>query len=147
MPRCCSTPGSPCSCGSISCQSHCAGNVCDGEVLQPPLDDPGCTHSNSPTGKFSWLGVGLDSAGKIFSSLCSAFSLPKHTNLSSSICLAVILGPCTRLWLISWQDLLRISKLSMAGDAQRSQAAALGEQHLPGTGGAPGSAGMSSWGH
>lgn len=36
----------------------------------------------------------------------------------------------------------------MAGDAQMSQTqvAALGEQHLPGTGGGPGSAGMSPWG-
>lgn len=34
--------------------------------IAAPLADPGCTHSNSPTGSFSWLGMGLNSAGKIF---------------------------------------------------------------------------------
>lgn len=59
-------------------QSHWAGSaVCEGEgeVLQPSLAAPGCTRRNRPTGKFSWLGMGLDAAGKLFFFFCSAFFL------------------------------------------------------------------------
>lgn len=87
-------------------QSHCAGNnVCngEGEALQLPLAALGCTPRNSPTGKFSWLGMGLDTTGKLFSFLCSAFSLIANTHKTL---LLIFHPPCNnfRSRMISWQD-------------------------------------------
>lgn len=88
-------------------RSHSAGSsVCDGEgeALQLPLAPQGCTSRNGSTGKFpSWAWTPQESSSLYSPQPFPCF--PKHTNLSSSfICLAIIVGPCTRLWPISWQD-------------------------------------------
>lgn len=76
VPSCCSTPGCLVCAAVASC--HCAGSTVgdgEGEVLQPHLTALGCTHRNSPDGKFFWLNMGLDTRGKLLVFLCSAFSL------------------------------------------------------------------------
>ena len=58
--------------------------------MQPPLAALGCIRRNSPTGKFSWLGMGLDTTGKLFSFPCSAFSLIAQAHKS----LLLLCPPC-----------------------------------------------------